>query len=221
MNPRNWKNKYIDLLVTKPEYIIPGTNTGLTAEQIRLIRARSASYSEVYCELGSGSGMHLISCAERNPRAFYIGFELRFKRTFRTAEKAERLSLNNLIIVRSKAESIAEVFGRGSLSGVYINFPDPWDKKKWLKHRMLNPEMIRTLHDLLTPNGFLSYKTDHKEYFNATENLLSNENLFSVCSKTENLYQSHYLADNIPSEFENLFCSKGQPIYWLQARPLA
>ena len=47
-----------------------------------------AKYEGIFCELGSGSGMHLIDRAEQSPDFAFVGFEIRYKRSVRTIEKA-------------------------------------------------------------------------------------------------------------------------------------
>lgn len=210
----NWKNKYIDLVQLKPELILPCIND---EADLSVLNRKLVQYQMIFCELGSGSGNHLIELARRNPDNLYIGFELRYKRTFRTAEKAERDGITNLYIIRHSAENIQNFFSVASLSGVYVNFPDPWDKKKWHKHRLLSSTYFQTLHNLLGSNGFFAYKTDHPEYFQVTLDFLQNSNLFDITEFSFDLYSSDYIEKNIPTEFEGLFLSKKMPIHYLKA----
>lgn len=175
----------------------------------------------LFLEIGSGSGIHLVCRAGKDPSSLYIGFELRFKRTFKAAEKAEQNKLKNLLIIRANASLITEVFSQNSIDGIYINFPDPWAKKKrWNKNRLINTTFISSIHPILKPNGFISYKTDHKEYFDSTLKLFEDSELFQVSKVTNNLHLSTYGDENIFTEFEMLFKSKGLAISFLEARKL-
>ena len=97
-----------------------------------------------------------------------------------------------------------------------MNFPDPWEKRKWHKNRMIQPETVLQWRELLKDDGIFSFKTDHEDYFKHAVKTFSN-NSYKIIKQTEDLYNSEYLTDNIPTEFERLFCSKGKKIFFLEA----
>lgn len=178
-------------------------------------------FPEVYLELGSGSGRHLLACAERKPQALHIGIEWRYKRAFRTAEKGMRQGLENFYVLRGDFQVLLkELFPPNSLSGVYMHFPDPWEKKKWKKHRPIAREFFETLAQALKHGGFFAVKTDHEEYFCSLREFVTGDEviskLFQVQKISEDLYHSEHIAENIASEFEQLFLSKKLPIFFLQ-----
>jgi len=214
---RTWKNQYIDLVEAKTERIISLTRETPNSAQCENLRAWLKPYSSVHCEIGSGSGGHLIELASKTPAAAYVGFELRFKRAFKTVNKAERQGALNLFLVRANATTMKDFFLPESLNGVYINFPDPWSKAHWKKNRILNAAFLETLAALLIPGGFLSYKTDHSEYFEETLASLRNLPRFSIRKLSRDLYASEFLATNVASEFENLFKTQGTKINYLEA----
>lgn len=220
MENRRWRNQYIDLLGSKPEYIVSAAGKALSAEDLTRIKARCGEFPAVAVEIGSGSGQHLIELALRDPQTLFIGYEIRFKRIFRTAEKAEKLGLKNILLVRQSAFEMPATFGEGTLDGVYINFPDPWDKKRWHKNRILNPEFIKAMHSMLKPDGFLSYKTDHASYFAATRSILDGLQIFSIESLETDLHSSPLANETPPTEFESLFRSKGLPVMYLRAKKI-
>lgn len=166
----------------------------------------------VYCEIGSGSGRHALEFARRNPTARVFGFELRYKRAFRTIEKAERLAVPNVFVLRAKGELLEDIFPARSLDGAFVHFPDPWAKGRWHKHRILGPELLERLSRLLKPGGFLQVKTDHQEYFSSFMSLVEADRRFAVQEQSSDLYGNGCSADNIASEFESLFRDKQQSI---------
>lgn len=214
---RNWKNQYIDLVEQKTDRIVSLNSRAVSPQQRSAVEAWIKPGQPIYCEIGSGSGGHIIERASRNSGACYIGFELRFKRAFRTVQKAEARQVPNVFLIRADAVTLPEFFSPDSLSGVYINFPDPWAKAKWKKNRILNPGFLEKISVLLKPGGFFAYKTDHTEYFEETVALLRKMPIFSIKELTSDLYSSSLLADNVPSEFENLFISQGLKISCVQA----
>lgn len=217
MNTTAWKNPYIDKLQELPEYLIAAQSHAIESTQVQAIQSAMKKFSHCFVEFGSGSGAHLIAQAQARPDCLFIGFELRFKRAFRTAEKSAALLLDNILVVRSTATLAPEIFLKESVDGFYINFPDPWDKKKWKKHRLLSPAFIAAMHDLLAPGGSIFYKTDHAEYFTAVHEHFTKNERFSLAFCTQDLHASAFASNNIKTEFESLFLSQGLPIHALQA----
>lgn len=217
MKTYRWRNPYMDLVTTKPEFILPEIDRTYPPDELARLQTRMDSFSGIIIEIGSGSGKHLIERAASAPHLLHIGFELRFKRTFRTAEKAEQRELKNLVVVRGDAAKIETLLGGRKVQGVYINFPDPWQKKQWKKHRLINPEYLSLLHRSLVPGGFFAYKTDHKEYFEASVDLVLDQPGYKLIQLTTDLHQSPYNDENVRTEFEQLFTSQNLPTYYLKA----
>lgn len=214
---KNWKNQYIELVESKTDRIVSLTEPRPSPEQVAHTRTWRSGFQETVVEIGSGSGGHLLERASQHPEFAFIGFELRFKRAFRTIQKAEQKSLSNVFLVRADARTLGEFFEPQSLRGVYVNFPDPWDKAKWKKNRVLNADSLKIIAQLVMPGGFFSYKSDHSGYFDETVSILREIPNMRIQKLTRNLYASEYLNGNVASEFESLFRSQGQEICFLEA----
>lgn len=207
-------NPFVALVDTKPDLILRGNRKeGLFKESKARLTEALAQYKNVCVEVGCGSGGHLIERAFRTPDTLFIGFELRFKRVFRTAEKAEERRLKNVLVIQHDASQIDTIFGAGSLTGLYILFPDPWEKRRWRKHRILSDLFLSSAAKLLKPGGVLHYKTDHREYFEETVKRLGAIKEFSLLRLSRDLHRDPQQTDNIESEFEKLFKSKQLPVF--------
>ncbi|UCZ57819.1 methyltransferase domain-containing protein [Desulfurispirillum indicum] len=171
----------------------------------------------VVVEIGSGSGNHMIQYLTRMPRCQYFGYELRYKRLYRTAQKLAEAKQQGYV-VQCFAQKMPEHFAPASIDALIINFPDPWAKLKQRKNRIMAPQNLKIFHSLLKPGGVVEFKSDHHEYFlRARENLLDSG--FAVEAYTLNLHGSAYSADNIITEFERMFLHKvPKRIGWLRAR---
>ncbi len=215
---KNTDNIYRELIKTKPALIISSDGSELDQNAKNILERKLSAYSQICCEIGSGSGEHILLLAAKNPKVLFVGLELRYKRIFRTAEKAETIGLKNILILKHNAKNINSIFSEKSLQGVYINFPDPWSgKRRWEKHKLMTVEFMHNLAKLLTDNGFISYKTDHKQRFLQICDILKNSEDFKISKLTDDLVTSQYYTENIPTEFERLFCSKNLPIHFLFA----
>lgn len=212
-----WRNPYIDLVESQPGPLLQASGGALSADQRSLLLERAGGAQGLFLEIGSGSGMHLIEQARRAPRSFFVGFELRYKRAFNSARKAEREHLPNLAVVRGPGEQAFAVFHPGTVDGIFILFPDPWEKRRCRKNRVINPAFLEAAGAILKAGGFIRYKTDHDSYFDETAAMIASSGIFEVVKSSRDLHRGQYAQDNVPSEFERLFISKRAPILFLEA----
>ena len=169
-------------------------------------------------DIGCGSGNFLRKYAQNNPDISFYGFELRFKRLVKGAIKFKKRDMTNIRLIRDRAENIRDWIKEKSIDEIYINFPDPWAKKKrQLKHRLVTREYLTELFKLLKPTGQFIFKTDHPIYFQWTMDRLEIHDNFKVIEFSDDLHQSEYDKTNIPTEFEQLFKGKGFPVYYIRS----
>lgn len=215
-----WRNQYIDLVATKPERIFRLEKAEQAAYVRELLAHKTCAFEGTIVEIGSGSGGHLLDRAAASPRLFFVGFELRYKRVWRTAQKGEQRGLTNFAVVQGDARFLPELFDPGSLSGVYVNFPDPWDKRRWDKHRLLTATFLETIFAMLKPEAFFAYRSDHERHFVHIVELLSKMPEAKIEKLTHDFWKSAYSVDNISSEFEKLFKGKGVPVHYLLTKKI-
>jgi tRNA (guanine-N7-)-methyltransferase len=214
-------NPYSTKLIDYPDLIIDALKPDRWQDSSIKIKEKIGVFKNYVIELGSGSGEHLLARAVLEPATLFIGVEIRFKRIYKTAEKSTQIKLTNLLLLRIFAEDILQVLPEKSASIVYINFPDPWAKRRWLKHRLVSKDYLKVLHKLLKKDGTFSFKTDHPDYFQDVKSILLELGTDWITTKaSSDLYNSEYLKGNIPTEFERLFISKGMPINFLEAHPV-
>jgi len=206
-------NPYMAKVYDYPELLIPHP----TAENFQplwysKIKAVSDADSvKVHLEIGCGSGRYLIEWAQQNPKDFFIGLELRYKRLVLAAKKIEQLALPNILLMREKGEFVDEYLSHNSIDCIHINFPDPWPKKARRKHRILSADFLTKMHPYFRSGGELRFKTDHLEYFETVTEILQKLENYKIVEHTTDLHLSNYIVNNILTEFEMLFKSKGNP----------
>jgi tRNA (guanine-N7-)-methyltransferase len=219
MPSKIWKNQYIELASTLPDALLCLSRKDTTPLEDSIICSKLSKFERRIIEIGSGSGGHLIERATRDPSALHIGIELRYKRAFRTAEKATQAGLGNVFVIRADVSQTLTPLEKFAIDGIYVNFPDPWARKRWHKHRILNEGFFVRISQMLRPDGFFSYKTDHREYFEETVELINQLNIFPILALSRNLCLSPELVpDNVQSEFELLFKSQNVPVHYLLAK---
>ena len=180
-----------------------------------------AASGKVHLEIGCGSGRYLIEWALANPQDIFIGVELRYKRLVLAAKKMEHQNTHNILLMRERGEFLHEYMPNNSMDCMHINFPDPWSKKSRRKNRILSAEFLSVMLPLFRSNGELLFKTDHLEYFETVTEILQQLKTYKIVEHTSDLHNSEYNENNILTEFEMLFKSKGNPpIGYLRAETL-
>ena len=217
---RAWVNPYITELETHRGSIFCPWDREDDRDAIGEI---AGSGKPIVLELGSGSGGNLISRAEQNPDKIFFGFELRFKRLVRSSEKAQERGLQNVFWLRSDARALDKLFVKESVSEVMLFFPEPWQKAKQKKHRLLTVELLQSIWNVLGTNGRFLFKTDHDEYFDyALEVSREVHNIFSLAESTRDYHSDTDTSeDEQKSEFESLFYSQGKSVKYMCLRKKA
>jgi len=209
-------NPYITKIYDYEDWLLPHPDReGFDRKWQRKVQ----NSSKAHVEIGCGSGRYLMEMARNKPEDTFLGLELRLKRLVLAAKKIKREQLENILLMRERGEYLDDYFETGSIDVLHINFPDPWSKKCRRKHRIFSEAFLEMMFRLFSPKGEIFFKTDHLEYFKSTSELLYNSQLFEIKDFTYDLHQSEFSDQNIKTEFELLFHSKGNPpIGFLRAR---
>ena len=119
----------------------------------------------VVLEIGFGRAEALIGLAAAHPERAFLGVEISRKRVDKAARRVARAGAANVHLVHSPAEYLLErVLPPGSLAEIWINFPDPWPKKRHHKRRLVRPQVAALLARALASGGILHVATDHEGY---------------------------------------------------------
>ncbi len=119
----------------------------------------------VILEIGFGMGRSLVEMAEQNPDRNYIGIEVHTPGVGACIAYAIEKGVKNLrVICHDATEILRDVIADGSLGGLQLYFPDPWQKLKHHKRRIVQPKFITQVLEKLSPNGFIHFATDWENY---------------------------------------------------------
>lgn len=167
----------------------------------------------IHIEIGMGKGRFLMDLAAANPEINYIGIEKYSTVLLRAVQKMEAQEPVNLRLVRMEAEEIGEVFGKGEVAKIYLNFSDPWPKDRHAKRRLPSRQFLARYHEILAADGRIEFKTDNAELFDfALEEAASAG--WKIEAVTRDLHHDEkMLAGNIMTEYEEKFSLMGNPIY--------
>ena len=171
----------------------------------------------VEVEIGCGKGMFLMEMARLHPEVNYIGIEKFSSVLVRAVEKADLEPLPNLRFLRFDAAGILDIFSPGEISGIYLNFSDPWPKARHAKKRLTHREFLAKYQTILAPGGLLIQKTDNEGLFDFSLEELRSEG-WEILGETRDLHRSPDASTNVMTEFERKFTALGKPVFRLVAK---
>lgn len=161
-------------------------------------------------EIGSGKGGFLSSMAIKFPDYEFIGVEVQKTALAIACKYIEKNSIKNLRFFASDIALLFEKFEEGSFDYIFLNFSDPWPKKRQHKRRLTYPTFLKQYYKLLKNKGRLIFKTDNEVLFNDSIEYL-NESEFKMISKTDD-YDGKDEFD-AQTEYETKFRGQGVPIH--------
>ncbi len=167
----------------------------------------------IHIEIGMGKGRFMMDMAAANPNVNYIGIEKYSTVLLRAIQKMEENELPNLRFIRMDAEDICEVFDKGEVAKIYLNFSDPWPKDRHAKRRLPSKQFLERYDTILAKDGRIEFKTDNMDLFDFALSQLEPAG-WRLEAMTRDLHHDEkLLAGNIMTEYEEKFSSLGNPIY--------
>ena len=165
-----------------------------------------------YLEIGSGKGQFLVDMAKKFNDKFFIGVERNVTCCGFTAKKLVDEEITNAKLMFINAEILMVNIPDNSIEGIFLNFSDPWPKKRHHKRRLTAISYLNNYYRVLKPQGRLVIKTDNPDLFAFTlENLT--ETKFKTISQTDNYMDSDPF--DTMTEYEQSFREEGVPIHRL------
>lgn len=207
MRLRNVKNKD-QILSSSPFFIADGSS--YKGKWHRLF----GNDRPIYLEIGMGKGKFLIENAIRYPEINFVGIERYDSVLARALEKVPE-DLKNIKIVRLNAEYIEKLFDH-EISLIYLNFSDPWPKKKHHRRRLTSLEFLSKYDTIFQTDAVIVQKTDNADLFAYSLCCLSQYGY--VLEDVSLDYQPTVEDENIETEYEERFRKLHLPIYRLIAK---
>ncbi len=207
MRLRNVKNKD-QILSSSPFFIADGSLYKGKWHQL------FGNDRPIYLEIGMGKGKFLIENAIRYPEINFVGIERYDSVLARALEKVPE-NLKNIKIVRLNAEYIEKLFDH-EISLIYLNFSDPWPKKKHHRRRLTSLEFLSKYDTIFQTDAVIVQKTDNADLFAYSLCCLSQYGY--VLEDVSLDYQPTVEDANIETEYEERFRKLHLPIYRLIAK---
>jgi len=171
-----------------------------------------SSTQPLHIEIGMGKGRFIMDMAAAHPDINYLGIERYSSVLLRALQKMEETPMPNLRFICMDAADVTEVFAKDEVSRIYLNFSDPWPKDRHAKRRLTSTEFLSRYEKVLPPQGLVEFKTDNTPLFDFSLEQVK-EAGWTLQAFTYDLHHNKELnKENIMTEYEEKFSSKGNPI---------
>jgi len=209
MRVRNRKGS-TELLEAHPQYVIlnPADAKGRWQEIF-------GNDHPIHVEVGSGKGAFVSGMAKANPDINYIGIDIQKSVLSYALDKVLATDVPNIKLLWVDGSDLTDYFEDGEIDRLYLNFSDPWPKKRHEKRRLTYQSFLSTYQQILPENGEIHFKTDNRGLF---EYSLVSFSQYGMKLKGVwlDLHASDF-EDNVLTEYEQKFANKGQVIYRVEA----
>jgi tRNA (guanine-N7-)-methyltransferase len=159
----------------------------------------------VEVELGCGDATFLVRYAELHPERNFIGVERLLGRLQKLDRKGRRAGLSNLRGIRIESSYFLQyLLPRHSALALHVYFPDPWPKRKHLRHRLINERFPELARNALEPGGRVYLRTDDANYFEQMQTVFAAETSFGAVETPGDL-------SALRTDFERDFQERGIP----------
>lgn len=179
-------------------------------------QSRFEKEQPLYIEIGMGKGRFIVEMAKKYPERNFIGLEMQTVATGIALKKQLEAKLPNLQLVCANGSGLTEFFELNEVSGIYLNFSDPWPKNRNEKRRLTYKSFLAQYEEVMQADGHLEFKTDNRGLFEYSLTSLNNYGMV-FDQVWLDLHQTPDVEDNVMTEYEEKFSQKGQPIYKLEA----
>lgn len=167
----------------------------------------------IHIEIGMGKGQFIVENAKRYPNINFIGIEKFDSVIVRAIEKIEEEEIPNLRLIRMDAQEINEVFDK-EIETIYLNFSDPWPKVRHAHRRLSSRKFLERYDSLFKDIKRIVMKTDNRHLFEFSVKEFTDYG-YTIDNLCLDVYNEGII-DNIPTEYEMKFSSKGFPIYLIE-----
>ncbi len=167
-------------------------------------------------EIGSGKGQFLVDMARKFPEQFFIGVERNTTCAGITAKKlVESIELTNAKLIYDNADVVLMNLKDESVENIFLNFSDPWPKKRHWKRRLSAPSYLDNYYRVLKAGGRLIIKTDNVELWGFTKEMMETSKFTLESIIDDYIDRDEFDAE---TEYEKSFREEGVPIHRLVVR---
>ncbi len=169
----------------------------------------------VYLELGCGKGRFTAETAKTIPNILLVAVERVPDAMIIGMERVCAEEIKNVLFIDMDVAWLTDIFEAGEVDRIFINFCDPWPKKKSAKRRLTSPLFLDIYKTVLKPGGEIHFKTDNLPLFEYSLETFA-ESGFELSEITNDLHKDNVCG--IMTDYEMKFYDQGIKINRCVAR---
>lgn len=197
--------------------ILKATNRYIENNELFNWEAIFKNSNPVHVEVGSGKGGFILQMANAHPNINFLAVEMYPSAICKIVNYQTELP-NNLRIICEDITKLVDNFKPNTIEQLYLNFSDPWPKKRHEKRRLTHESKLQIYESLLIKNGFIQLKTDNTSLFEYSVYAMNNYGMIFEEINIDIYRDNRYLENNFPTEYEKKFSSRGVKIKKIKAK---
>ena len=148
------------------EYLLDDFNSEDSSIIENELQKRLSDYEIRELEIGCGNGKFIVELAMNNKDKYFVGIEYSYKAAKKAVSKAYKRNIKNLTIIFGEANNVIDKYLKEKyyFDKIYLNFPDPWPKKKHAHRRIFTRSFLDKMHTILKDDGIFYSVTDDDNY---------------------------------------------------------
>jgi len=173
----------------------------------------------IHVELGMGKGRFVSQMSGKYPDVNFIGVDMYDELLRRASEKVRAVweekgesEPPNVALALFNIERIEDIFEENEIERIYLNFSDPWPKKKHARRRLTHAGFLEKYMKLLNERGEIHQKTDSQTLFEFSLNSFAEMGL-QMRNISLNLHRDGINEDHVMTEYESKFVEQGVNIH--------
>lgn len=169
-----------------------------------------------YLDIGMGKGDFIINMALANNQINFYGLDKFPTVIYKAINKLNKFDkpLTNIKFLAIDIVDILNFFPKNYIDKIFLNFSDPWPKKRHAKRRLTSNTYLDIYKQLLKKDGVIEFKTDNDNLYEYSLDTIKNRKDIKIIKFTKNLHKLNK-ANTILTEYEKKFIGMGIPIKFI------
>lgn len=169
----------------------------------------------LYVEIGSGKGDFILGFSKKYPSYSFLAVEKVETVAGMMSKKLIDEKIKNVAIFPYDTKILFEQIPDNYLSGIYLNFSDPWPKKKHAKRRLTFITFLNEYYRMLKVGGLLVFKSDNDSLYEFTLEEIKQTKFELVSFEDEYIFDE---TNDVMTEYERKFRERNKSIHRIVLR---
>lgn len=194
-----FKQWAVDYLGEHPEIILPKID--VESEYFK---------KPISLEVGSGKGDFILNFSSMHLDTNFIAIERVESVAGMMAKKLVDAKAENVLVFPFDARIAFEQLPENYVQAIYLNFVDPWPKKRHAKRRLTYKTFLQQYYRVLKSGGYLFFKSDNDGLYEFTMEEIKESKFTLVSFEPEYMFNE---SNDAMTEYERKFRDLGHPIH--------